>query len=762
MGVVGDAAGLEKIFLLVKEEWEEEWQEYLINLATLIGERFQTEDLKNLCFRLDVEYDDLPAETKSGKARELVAHSERHNRMDELVQEGKKLRSKVNWPQPPAVIDERWQQVDWAMAARRYEIFIRIRCGTMRIYGQPKLITLEEFFTEVFLLMRPRASRYVPIEILQKVHETGQLFEQEVECQSGLETVQTYKRLFILGKPGAGKTTFLKYIALQAVSGRYTKVPIFVPLKRLSDSENIGDFSAALREYVEKCFDACEFPDTASFVERLLQAGRVILLFDGLDTVKGADRQRDAAIAIEKLAESYPQNQFLITCRLATANYEFEYFNYVEVADFTFEQKQIFVSHRFTNDEVKQAAFLNELAKPKNKRLQELAQTPLLLGLLCLVFEETMAFPQRWAEIYERAIDILLTKWNSTHGIDREEIYHDLSVERRQQMLAHIAAKTFKNNVYYIPQRELERMIVEYLRQISPVRQAEEIDGRAVLKAIEAQHGILVERTSEIYSFVHLTFQEYFIAWDLVKNETQRELDRLISKHLGEQRWREVFLLTASLLENTEVFFNSFLAKLETMAASEPFLVNLLSRPEMASGSTARRVAYLYLALDIAREQDSDFTTALSAALPYDLGRTSDFKLADDLANTYRQARDLAHAHEHMHDFEHTDYPKISSQEIHKAIKVAQKFGLDELQTSLSALVIPDTHASIVEWQGFANQLQQVIRDYIPWAGRRLSKNQKGRLINYLKANLLLLNCLELSLRSNPEAIKNRMLRLPE
>ena len=34
----------------------------------------------------------------------------------------------------------------------------------------------------------------------------------------------------------------------------------------------------------------------------------------------------------------------------------------------------------------------------------------------------------------------------------------------------------------------------------------------AVLKAIEAQHGIFSQRAQRIYSFAHLTFQEYFTA----------------------------------------------------------------------------------------------------------------------------------------------------------------------------------------------------------------------------------------------------------
>ncbi len=47
----------------------------------------------------------------------------------------------------------------------------------------------------------------------------------------------------------------------------------------------------------------------------------------------------------------------------------------------------------------------------------------------------------------------------------------------------------------------------------------EEPDGEVVLKAMEAQHGIFVERARRIHSFSHLTLQEYFAARYIVDNE---------------------------------------------------------------------------------------------------------------------------------------------------------------------------------------------------------------------------------------------------
>jgi predicted NACHT family NTPase len=79
-------------------------------------------------------------------------------------------------------------------------------------------------------------------------------------------------------------------------------------------------------------------------------------------------------------------------------------------------------------------------------------------------------------------------------------------MERKQELLSYLALKKFEQPQYVLfEQEEIEGYIAEFL-QIS--RQ----DSRVVLRAIEAQHGLLIERSQKVWSFSHLTFQEYLVA----------------------------------------------------------------------------------------------------------------------------------------------------------------------------------------------------------------------------------------------------------
>lgn len=66
-----------------------------------------------------------------------------------------------------------------------------------------------------------------------------------------------------------------------------------------------------------------------------------------------------------------------------------------------------------------------------------------------------------------------------------------------------------------------------------------------VLKAIEAQHGLFIERAQGIYSFSHLTFQEYLTAQYIIDHQ---QVETLVAERLTGKRWQEVFLLVADLM----------------------------------------------------------------------------------------------------------------------------------------------------------------------------------------------------------------------
>jgi predicted NACHT family NTPase len=88
---------------------------------------------------------------------------------------------------------------------------------------------------------------------------------------------------------------------------------------------------------------------------------------------------------------AYRECSIVITCRIA--EYTFENFTEVEVADFNKEQIAEFTGKWFkTNGDLQKAELM--IGKLQDRRpVKELATNPLLLTLLCLIFGDGSDFP---------------------------------------------------------------------------------------------------------------------------------------------------------------------------------------------------------------------------------------------------------------------------------------------------------------------------------------------------------------------------------
>lgn len=467
--------------------------------------------------------------------------------------------------------EKQWVKFQWAAAEEKYRERLIEQINTIRLLGNPRPLQIDAFYTDVHVLDELSAFRHFDLATRSGSSDDIERMASQRKRSIAEELISTHKRLYILGKPGAGKTTFLKRLALQACKGKIEKTPIYVPLKEWSDSgENLDDFISGL-------FDVCGFPNAKEFIHQVLALGSALVLFDGLDEVNQDGPSRNKMInALEKLSKKYGDSTFCITCRIAANDYNFANFQYVEIADFNSAQKKQFIERWYSESPDKKKQFLAEWEKEESFGFRELAATPLLITLICLAFDDTLSFPRRRVELYQDAVDALLKKWDSSRGVYRSDLYRRLSLDRKKQLLARLASFNFEAGEYLLEKNRLISSIDSYLSSLPRDEDGAKTDAEDVLNAIEAQHGLLVERAHKIYSFSHLTLQEYFTSRYLLENQASGCLQRLITNAHEHTRWREVFLMTASMLDDASWFLKAAIEYAYTQLTGKPRLVALI------------------------------------------------------------------------------------------------------------------------------------------------------------------------------------------
>ncbi|MEY2832702.1 MAG: hypothetical protein RLZZ574_1960, partial [Cyanobacteriota bacterium] len=163
----------------------------------------------DLCFQLSLDWQDiadspplLPRE-KDGSLRQLTTESSLGTvpESDQLISQG---RSQVSGQ-------------------------IEAQCGTIQSFfefAQP--LTLDNIYTNQNVLTRLSNQRWLEISDLQNSYQRRGIFDPNLQTIPALEAVTSHNKLILLGKPGAGKTTFLQHLALQCIRSNFK--PDFIPV----------------------------------------------------------------------------------------------------------------------------------------------------------------------------------------------------------------------------------------------------------------------------------------------------------------------------------------------------------------------------------------------------------------------------------------------------------------------------------------------------------------------------------------------------
>ena len=633
---------------------------------------------------------------------------------------------------------------------------IQHQCGILQLLDVRHPVSIDDIYVDVNILEAVANQQCLEVSALNNLDPAnfnrmglGMIDQPQI---SGMEAAKNYSKVRVLGKPGIGKTTFLQHLAVQCNQGEFVpeQVPIFILLREFAAvAKRQNDIS--LFDYIHQTLVRSGLTDPAQ-LERLLIEGRVLVLMDGLDEVTNQDISATIR-EIRGFSNKYHRNRFVVSCRTAAQELTLHGFTDVEIAPFSTVQITTFAQKWFARlgntvtcqEQTQSAEFIEKLDLPENWQFRQLVVTPLFLHLACWLFQGQGQFPTKRTAFYKQGLDLLLGKWDETKGVKRDDAYRGFLLPQKMRLLSQLAAVTFEKGQYFFEQRVIEQYIEDYLQNLPDmILEPEElqIESEAMLKAIEAQHGLLIERARGIFSFSYLVFQEYLTARKIVATHNLQALEQALGglvSHITDPHWREVFLLTAGMLRSADSLVQLMKQEVDALVAQDPHLqdflmwVNQKSQSISAEPKLATTRAF-YLAL----AQDSPTAKQFALASTLDQGIFLDAAL-ENLLQEF--------AIEHSQDFA---YAHACSEALNNILVIVLDAGFYKSLQQLKEQ-LPASHQSQEQldtwWQNnyakWVKQLKDSVAKYRnihhSW---QFSSEQKQVLNRYYDANQLLVDCL--------------------
>ncbi|GAB2828223.1 NACHT domain-containing protein [Streptomyces daliensis] len=325
-----------------------------------------------------------------------------------------------------------------------------------------------------------------------------------------------HDRVLLRGAAGSGKTTLVQWLAVTTARQVYDahlphligRVPFVLPLRRVV-REGLPPTPDRFLHAVRSAVAGAQ-PD--GWADRVLRAGRALLLVDGIDEIPENERESVRRWARELMGD-FPGNLWLITSRPSAVRDDWltrEGFAELTLSPMSRADVGAFVRRWHGAAEADPSLGETLLASIRtNADLGRLAVNPLMCGLLCALHRERNGFlPHGRKDLYDAALSMLLER----RDVERDVIV-DISADRsfrpsketQIQLLQKLAHWMIRNDRAEMEQSDAVAQIERALVSMAHVSEPAE----RVFRWLLERSGLLREPAAGRVDFVHRTFQDY-------------------------------------------------------------------------------------------------------------------------------------------------------------------------------------------------------------------------------------------------------------
>ncbi len=363
---------------------------------------------------------------------------------------------------------------------------------------------------------------------------------------------------FIIGQAGSGKSTLFKTLSKEIIEQNSLRnetefYPIILNFSSLVDSKfNIKE---ALIDY----FNQEQYKTLSINVESIIENNQCVIFVDALDEIPSNGVKEKAFNCICDFSESHPGLRMICTSRPSDFIYEQCFskgFKPLEIDSINRREVKHFIDTYFSDNIIKSKRLLKSLKD--SGILDRLPNTPLTVALITIIFDEReVEIPSTITDLYLMFTDLLLGKSTIKDTIEIIE------TNIKQRILAFLAKTMHFKKVISLEYKETISLINDYLKS----RGQEKISAEELITDFVSNTGLLFYNDKCEIQFKHLSFQEFFTAFELFHH---RQADRIMFiENFNKLWWQNVAIFYAGFSKDAPKLLQEILDKSKAKSNEE-------------------------------------------------------------------------------------------------------------------------------------------------------------------------------------------------
>ena len=385
----------------------------------------------------------------------------------------------------------------------------------------------------------------------------------------------TGKRNLIIGEPGSGKSSLLRYIATDLLSenpslnilaeqwGNF--LPVFIPFAawtKMIDASGVA--AQSIKGMAIDWLKSIDANKQIPLIEEALEDKRLLLLIDGLDEYSN---EGSATMALNRMEAFIASHDVTIVATsrphsLERLTMSTEDWQCGSISNLSKKQQESLATlwfhvHSANENPAKDLATIKiEIPKKveaffveikKSPQLYGLVKNPMQLSLLILFKIQNIRLPGGRFEAYKTLTEYLVSKRplfrDAASGVASNQYP---KIEDILNALAQLAYCMHVN----CPEGILNKVtclktLIEYFED--PVagmgldRSNASINAQHILDLATDNYGVLIYRTNDDLGFFHRSIEEYLVSRSLIRQPLETQVE-IVGSHCSDPLWREPIL----------------------------------------------------------------------------------------------------------------------------------------------------------------------------------------------------------------------------